>query len=510
MRTKNSVVNIVTSTVMSSVAIFVGFIAQRIFIHSLGLEYLGINGLFTNIIYMLGIFELGLGPAIVYHLYKPIADKDRSRIKSLMEFYKKGYRIIALVVVVIGLLIMPFIGLIVGKVNIPENIYIIYALFLVDVACSYTLAYKRSILYADQKNFFINGVHIGYTVVMNGLQIALLLTTKNYYLYLAIKVFMRIVENLVIIAIVNNRYSFLNNSKTSSIDDSTKQDIFKKIKALFIFKIADFVVLGSDNIIISIFLGIKTVGLYSNYFLVISAMANIVNQAFTAITASVGSLLIDSNHKKSFDIYKRMHLANFWLASITATGFTIGMNSFITIWLGDVYIFTVGVLVALGVNLYLQLMRYATNSFKEAAGIWHEDRLVPLVEAIVNIVSAIILLQFFGLAGVFMGTICSNLVIHLFDYPKFVYTRLFKRSYRDYYVEFIKYLVLALTAGIVTFAISRTIVVDNMIVQFIINVALSVAIPSTIIYFVYRKSDEYIYFRELVKRMYIKIKPGIR
>jgi O-antigen/teichoic acid export membrane protein len=313
---------------------------------------------------------------------------------------------------------------------------------------------------------------------------------------------MRIIENLVITAIVNKRYPFLNGGETLPIDDDIKRDIVKKIKALLMHKIGGFTVFGSDNIVISIFLGIKTVGLYSNYYLVISAISNIISQAFTAITASIGNLLIANNHKKSFDIYDKVRFANFWLASVATIGLLVAMDSFVTIWLGNKYVLPIGVLLALGVNLYLQLMRSVTNSFKEAAGIFHEDRFIPLVESIVNIVFSIIFLQFFGLAGVFMGTICSNLVLHLFSYPKFVYTRLFKRSYREYYIEFVKYLVLALIAGTITFYVSRTITVNNMLIHFIINVVLSIIIPSTFFWLIYRKSDEFIYFKNLFKKIF--------
>lgn len=508
MRIKNSVKNILISTIMCIVVIIAGFVSQKVFIDSLGLKYLGINGLFTTIISMLGIAELGLGSAIIYHLYKPMANHDQPLIKSLMNFYKKGYRIIALIVAAIGLLIMPFLGAIVGRVNISENIYIIYILFLLDTVCSYLLAYKRSILYADQKNYVVNGVHTGYVVGMNGLRIALLLITRSYYLYLIIKIITRIIENLIINIIIVKRYPFLNSGKVLPIEPMIKNDIIKKTKALFIHKIAAFVVLGSDNIVISMFLGIKTVGLYSNYYLVIDAMMYIISQAFISITASVGNLLITDDYNKSFEIYKKIRFANFWLVSVTSIGFFVSINPFIMIWLGNKYVVSIGVILALGINLYLQLARSVTNSFKEAAGIFHEDRFVPIAESIVNIVFSILLLQYFGLAGVFMGTICSNLVIHLFSYPKYVYTKLFKRRYQDYYVEFVKYLVLVTVAGLITYITSRAITINNVLINFIINVGLSTIIPSIIYYFIYHKSREFVYFKNLIKTIFTKITDG--
>ena len=483
---------------MSVVVLIIGFIAQRVFVDVLGLEYLGINGLFTNIITMLGIVELGLGSAIVYHLYRPLADHNIERVKSLLHFYKIGYRIVAAIVLAIGLLLMPFLPAIIGEVSIPNSIAAVYALFLTDVVFSYLLTYKRSILYADQKNYLINLTHMASMLVMNGLQIAMLLITGDFYLYLLIKIAMRITENLVINAVVNKRYSYIAEGKARSLDTETRHDIFKKVKALFMHKIGAFIVLGSDNIIIAVFLGIVTVGLYSNYYLVIAAIGMIIGQVFTAVTASVGNLLITSNAKKSYAVYNNVRFANFWLATVAATGMFVAMDSFVVVWLGQSYVLAIGVLVALSINLYLQLTRSATNSFKEAAGIFHEDRYVPLVESVVNIVLSIIFLHYFGLAGVLMGTICSNLVLHLFSYPKFVYTKLFERAYAMYYFEFAKFTGIAAIIGAITFGLSRMVNVDNAVLELFINIALALTVSNAILYTIFKNSPELKYFKRLI------------
>ena len=483
---------------MSIAVLVVGFIVQRVFVNTLGLEYLGINGLFTNIITMLGIIELGLGSAIIYHLYRPLADHNVERVKSLLHFYKIGYRIVAAIVLAIGLLLMPFLPAIIGEVSIPNNIAAVYALFLTDVVFSYLLTYKRSILYADQKNYLINLAHMASMLVMNGLQVAALVITGDFYLYLLIKIAMRITENLVISAVVNKRYSYITEGKAQSLDTETRHDIFKKVKALFMHKIGAFIVLGSDNIIIAVFLGIVTVGLYSNYYLVIAAIGMIIGQVFTAVTASVGNLLITSNAKKSYVVYNNVRFANFWLATVAATGMFVAMDSFVVVWLGQSYVLAIGVLVALSINLYLQLTRSATNSFKEAAGIFHEDRYVPLIESVVNIVLSIIFLHYFGLAGVLMGTICSNLVLHLFSYPKFVYTKLFERAYAMYYFEFAKFTGIAAIIGAITFGLSRMVNVDNAVLELFINIALALTVSNTILYAIFKNSLELKYFKRLI------------
>lgn len=483
---------------MSIVILVIGFITQKVFVSTLGLEYLGVNGLFTNIITMLGIVELGLGSAVVYHLYRPLSDHNPARVKSLLHFYKLSYRAVAVTVAAIGLLLMPFLPAIVGKITIPVNIFAIYGLFLADVVFSYLLTYKRSVLYADQKNYLVNLVHMVSALVMNGLQIAILLITSNFYLYLIVKIAMRVTENLAISTIVNRRYGYITKGKAQMIDLETRRDIFKKVKALFMHKIGAFIVLGSDNIVIAVFLGLTTVGLYSNYYLVIAAVGMIVGQVFTAITASVGNLLITSNAKNSYTVYNNVRFANFWLAAVTAIGMLVTMDSLIETWLGQSYVLATGVLMALSVNLYLQLTRSVTNSFKEAAGIFHEDRYVPLIESLINIALSIIFLRYFGLAGVFMGTICSNLVLHLFSYPKYVYTKLFEHGYKSYYLQFVKSLAIATTIGAVTFALSRTINIESPVLQLAFNIALSLLVPNIILYAMFKDSAELKYFKHLI------------
>lgn len=506
MRTKNSIKNIIVALILNLMSIIIGLISQKVFISSLGTEYLGINGLFTNIISMLGIVELGLGSAIIYNLYKPVADNNKEQIKSLMHFYKISYRIIAIIVMFIGLLIIPFLELIVKDANISENLIIIYLLFLTDIVCSYLLTYKRSILYAYQKNYIINIVHIGYLLCMNFFQILILIYTKNYYLFLIIKIAARIVENVILTKIANKLYPILLEKDVTLLDAKTKDDIFTKIKALLLHKIGGFVVLGSDNIIISAFLGIKTVGLYSNYSMIINVLVNLSNQVFSAITASVGNLLVTSNHRKSLNVYKNISFANVWLAGFISISLLVCMDSFVGIWLGKKYVLPFGVLLVLCINLYLQITRYTNNSFKEAAGIYYEDRFVPTIESIVNIIMSIILLHYFGLAGVFMGTICSNLVLHLYSYPKFVYTNLFKKHYSEYYYNFIKNFVIIVVIGWITFSVSRVINFDNLLLNLIFNIFICLLIPNLLLYVYYRNSSELSYYVNLVRNITKKLK----
>lgn len=502
MRSQNSIKNTIVSMIMSIITILIGLITQKIFIKILGTEYLGINGLFTNILSMLAIAELGIGSAIIYSLYKPIAENDKEKIKSLIEFYKKSYRIIALIVTIIGICVIPFLGKIVGETNIQENITFLYILFLFDTVASYLLTYKRSILYASQKTYIINIVHILYLILMNTLQIAILILTKNYIAYLSIKIIFRILENVVITIIANKMYPYIKEKNVAKIDKETQQSIIKKVKGLIFHKVGSFIVLGSDNIIISTFLGVATVGLYSNYNTILQAVNNLFSQVFSAITASVGNLLVEKEQEKSYKIYKNMLFINSWMYSFSAIAILCLMEPFIRIWIGGQYLLSYGVLVILSINFYVQGMRKTSNTFKEAAGIFHEDRFVPIIESIINIMASIIFLKIFGLAGVFLGTVTSSLVLFLYSYPVYVYKKLFKRSYFQFLKEHLKYLAVSILCAVITTFIIRNITIDNNFMQLIANGIIVIIVPNLIQYIIFRKREEFAY----VKNMIIKMK----
>ena len=338
----------------------IGFIAQKIFINTLGQTYLGINGLFTNIISMLSIADLGIGAAITYNLYKPIAEDNKERISILINFYKKSYRVIALIILILGCIIMPFLTSIVSEEdiqNVNANIYFIFALFLIDTVASYLLTYKRSMLYANQKNYIISLVHIGYVLILNIIQIIILLFTHNYYLYLIIKIICRITENIIITNIVNKIYPYLKEKVTSKLDAETRTDINRRLKASIFHNIGGFVVLGTDNIIISKFLGISVVGLYSNYYLIINTVNTLLSQIFSGITASLGNLLVEKNNGKAYDIAKKLMFVNFWIYSFATIAIYEIINPFIKVWLGENFLFDNLTVLILSLNFYFQVMR---------------------------------------------------------------------------------------------------------------------------------------------------------
>lgn len=509
MRTKNSIKNVIAAMLSNIITIVIGLIAQAVFIKILGVEYLGLNGLFTNIISMLGIVELGLGNAIIFNLYKPLASNDTETIKSLMKFYKKSYILIAILVLLIGLVIIPFLPLLIEDVTININIVGIYLLFLIDIVCSYLLSYKRSIFYADQKNYYVNIIHIGYTILLNLSQLVILFFTKNYYLYLTIKIIIRLIENLIITILANKKYPYLLEKKIKNIDKRIEKDIFTKVKALFFHKIGGFIVLGTDNILISKYLGLAVVGLYSNYYMIINAIQTLFSQALVALTPSVGNLLVKENKNKTFEVFKRIRFMNFWIATFTSVCILNMMQQFITIWIGEKYLLSDVVLIVLVFNFFQKMMRNSYQTFKEAAGIYYEDRYVPLFESIINIVASIILVKIIGLPGIFLGTIISGFVLWFYSYPKYVYKKLFDRSYKDYLKETLGYIILFIVISYLTYYINNIYLVNNIYFEFVKNILIAIIVPNILMLLVFIKNDNFKYYIQLIKtKITKKIKNG--
>ena len=506
MRTKNSIRNAIVSVIMVILTSLIGLISQKIFITILCTEYLGITGLFTNIISMLGIVELGIGPAIIYNLYRPVKENDINKIKSLVFFYKKAYTIIAFLVLLIWLLFIPFLPFIVNNVTISDNIIVIYILFLVDTFASYLIAYKQSILYANQENYIVNIIHIFYLVIMNILQLIFLYITHNYYLYLIIKIMCRFGENYVVAFISKKKYPEIFVDGHEKLDKKTSKGIFKRTKGLVFHKLGNFVVDGSDIIIISFFLGIKMVGLYTNYNLIITAINNLMTHIFSAITASVGNLLIEPNKEKKYCVFENIYFINFWISSIISIAFLCVIQPFIVIWIGEEYLLSTMIIITLSMSLYVRSMTKTMNTFKEAAGIFYEDRLVPVGQSIINIVLSIILVHYFGMAGVFMGTIISYLLLHFYSYPKYVYKTIFSDSILLYFIHFFKYLLLVILMGVISFIIIEYINFNNSLIQIFFNGIISLIIVNIVIFVFFHNSREYKYCLHLLKNMLKKLK----
>lgn len=509
MRKLNSLKNIIGSVGSNIISILVGLVAQSIFLKQLGSEYLGLNGLFSNIISMLAIVEMGIGNAIIYSLYKPISENNTEKIKSLMIFYKKSYHLIGIIVGTIGLIILPFIPSIVGENSLNININFVFILFIFDAVFSYFLSYKRSILYANQKNYYINIVHILYVILLNTIQCIILYLFKNYYLYLILKIVFRILENLIITVISNSLYPYIKEKEVKSLDLKTKKDIFKKVKALFFHQVGSFIVNSTDNIVISRFIGLATVGLYSNYYLIINSVQTILRQIIQSFTPSIGNLLVTESKEKQFFIFKKIRFLNFVITVVSSVCIYNLMEPFIAIWIGKQYLLSKIVLFILVINFYQKTSRESYASFKTASGIFYEDRFIPVIESLLNIIFSIFLAKKIGLPGVFIGTIISGLSLWLYSYPKFVYKKVFNKKITNYYFETLGYISLFIIILFISNYSTNLVNISNIYLNLIVKAILSVIIPFIIIIIVFFNSENFKYYINLLSNIKSKKRQNI-
>ena len=506
MRTSNSIKNSLTSLFGNFLSFIIVFISQAIFIRLLGAEYLGLNGLFTNILSMLSIFELGIGNAIVFNLYQPIAENNERKIVALINFYKKTYHIIAVLIFCFGIFLLPFINYFVGEISIDINIHLVYFLFLLSTISSYFMVYKRNLIIANQKSYIINLFHVGYLILLNILQLLILFFTKNYYFYLIIKIICQLLENFLITLYAVKSFSFLNKYKNEKISKSVEKDIFKRVKALIFHKIGGIIVLGTDNLIISRFFGVLSVGLYNNYCIITNGITTIFSQIISSTTAAVGNLLVSSSTSKKYEVFKKIRFLNSWISIFTSVSFLVIVQPFISLWVGREYLLDYFVVVVIAFNYFQKMQRQTYSTFKDSAGIWIEDRFIPLIESFLNIIFSLLLLKIFGLSGVFMGTIISGLVLWCYSYPKFVYKKLFCRSYLDYFKETFGYISLFIIISFVSIYISNIFIFNNLFIKLLFNILISILVPNLLLLIIFYKSDEFKYFLRIFSKFFLKFK----
>ncbi len=439
-RIRNTTINS-TLALLSKILIFVlQFICRTVFIRILSTEYLGINGLFTNILTMLSFAELGIGSAIIYKLYKPIAQNDQEKIKTYLNFYRKAYIFIGIVILAIGIVIIPALKYIVKDVpDIKENIYYIYILFLVNSTISYFFTYKKSIIIGYQKEYITTIINLVSVIIQNIIQIVILLFTRNYILYLLVQIAFTFLDNFISSMLANKMYPFIKDKEYRKISKQEEKNIFKDVKSLILYKLGNTLSTGTDNIIISAFVGVSEVGLLSNYTTITNAINSFLTSFFNAFTASVGNLNAGEDIKKQESVFYQMLFIAFVICGMVSTVIILLINDFITIWLGEEYVLSGLIAIILGVNMYIDGMRFINYTFRTTMGIFKEGRLVPIISAIVNVVLSIIFVQFWGIFGVLFATAIARLFITTFFDPYLLHKLRFKTKCRKFYFRYIYY-----------------------------------------------------------------------
>ncbi|OAS17207.1 lipopolysaccharide biosynthesis protein [Paenibacillus oryzisoli] len=503
MRTRSSIINISVGLGNQLIITFLSFFSRTVFIQTLGIDYLGVNGLFTNILAMLSLAEAGIGSSIIYNLYKPVAENDKEKMLMLMKLYKKAYLVIALIVFVLGLSIMPFLNYFVKDTNVA-HIHLIYFVFLMNTVTPYFFQYKSSFLNVSQKGYIVTGMFSISSIVSTSLKIVILYMTQNYVVYLIIDSMITLINSFILSLIVDRLYPFLKEKITKQIDQLTKSNLVKNIKAIILQNVGTYFIFGTDNIIISYYVSVAAVGLYSNYFMLIDICRTFINQIFNNIYHSIGNLVAKESKEKIYRVYRVTMFLNFWLYSLFAIVLFIMIEPFISLWIGPKFLMDKLVLIVLVVTFYERGMRNSISTVKTTAGIFHEDRFVPLCQAGVNLVFSIILVQYIGIAGVFIGTLISAMVVPFWTTPYFVYKKVFHKSIFRYFSRYFYYGAVGVGTCLITSYIANLVVAES-IFSLGLKALLCLCIPNLIYILLFHRSDEYKYLLGIAKGMLSRV-----
>jgi O-antigen/teichoic acid export membrane protein len=500
MRIRNSLKNILYGLSGQIISTIMGFVVRSVFIYTLGIQYLGLDGLFTGILIMLSLANLGFDTAMIYSLYKPLAENDTHKIQALMNLYQKAYRRVGIVVLLLGLSLMPFLPhLINGETNIA-NINLIYLLFLMNSALSYFFVHKQSILLADQRYHVISKIHSVFTIVSNSIQILLLLFTGNYIVVLISQIAFRIIENIYLANKVNKLYPYLHQKNDAKLSPAELKLFYENLYALMLYKISAVVIHGTDNIIISKVVGIIWVGVYSNYLLIMNTLSTFLSYLFDSITASVGHLTVIESSEKKYFIFRVLSFTNFWIYGFCAVSLWNLINPVITVWVGERYVFDKLIVFAIIVNFFTSGVQNAPTTFRDTTGLFKKGKYRPVIAAGLNIVLSVTLALKIGVAGVFLGTVISRLCTYFWYDPYVLYKFVFREPLVKYFIGYSRFALLVAAGGVITDTLGGMFDV-GAIFNIVIRGIFCILIPNAIFFIVFRRSEEFLYLWNMVSTL---------
>lgn len=500
-RTEYSLINMFTGMIGYGINTAVGFICRIIFVRTLSADYLGVSGLFSNILSMLSLAELGISSAITFALYKPLAQEDAQKTASIMRFYRKAYTTIGCIVAVIGLAMLPFLDvIIVDPPAIKENIYLLYLLYLLNTVVSYFFSYRQALLTADQRQYIVTGYNYVITIGQSIVQTVYLLLTHEYIGYLLIQVIGGVIYNIWIYWKAGKDYPYIRKNSALPLDKDEQHSLFRNIKALAINKVAGVMVNSTDNIAISFFNGISSVGYASNYTLLSATLNSLVTLLFNGLTGSVGNLNATADEDTRYRFFKILRLANFWLYGWAAIGMALVSGDLVQWFYGIEYVMPVEIPIILAINLYTVGMLHSTYTYKSTLGLFRYGQYLIIFTGAINIVLDVILGKAMGVFGIYVATLIARACTTLWYEPYAVYRYGLHKNPMLYHVE---YWGLTLLLGAVFGCCYWVCSLCHfpVAVNAVVKVLICTIIPNGVFFAVFRKSEEGRYLIDSAQRV---------
>lgn len=498
-RTRRAFVNIIWGFIEKMITLICPFIIRTIMIYKLGNEYLGLNGLFTSILQVLSLAELGFGDAIVFSMYKPIIENDNKMLSALLNLYKKVYRIIGMVILCVGFLILPFITKFVkGGYPSEVNIYVLYCIYLFNTVISYFLfAYKESLLKAHQRNDVNSRILSGCNIVMYVLQIIVLLLFSNYYLYIVIMPVTTIVLNCVRSLFVKKMYPQI--VCEGHIEKDAVIGLSKRIIGLTLNKLAQVCRNSFDSIIISSFLGLVILARYQNYYYIISALTVMVSIITTAVGAGIGNSIAAETVEKNYSDYKEFLFIYNWIACFCTGCMLCLYQPFIELWVGKSNVLPLSTVILCCIYFYTMKLGDIAAVYRQAAGIWWEDKFRPIVESVVNLAVNIVLVKYIGVDGVLVSTIISIVCINIPWATYVLFKVYFKMSIKEVFFKYIRYFIETTVLCAVVYGICSRIN-GNLLVVLVVRTIICIGLVNAGLYIISYTKPEFVSAKNRVFR----------
>lgn len=444
MRKKNAFRNSFFSLISQIALIIVGFFSQRVMNMQLGEEFVGMNGVISNIIAMLSVTELGISSAIVFHLYQALADDNKEEIARLMNFYRKAYYCFSIVITVLGVIVVPIIPLFFKNSTYSISyIRLIYILWMIRTVLSYLLSYKRSILIADQKEYVVSIVTLIINVVNYSTIIAILLMSKDYAIALTLNIVVEVLLNAWIIFYVDKKYPYLKELRNLKIGKEFVRKMFDDLKNIFVSHLCLRLLISTDNLIISSCISVAVVGLYSNYCLITRSIMNVLTAVSNAIQPSVGNMFTEKNSKKNYELLRDVTFLFAMVSAFCAAAMVSLISIFVKdFWLSDDFLLSNDVVICLVAGTYFYLMNLPIAMVMAAGGLFEEEKKISVISTVANLVLSIGLVNCMGLFGVVLGTLIAYFI--QFVYRVFAFFKVYlKRSMITYAKDLVQYVVTA-------------------------------------------------------------------
>ena len=503
MRTEKSIKNLFFGIVLQLVIAAIGIVNRTVMIKYIGIQALSLNGLFTEVLAMLALAELGVGSAITYSLYKPLSTGDTERIAMLMNLYKKAYRVVATVILGIGIGLLPFIQYLVNSVSYSvDYIRLVFFLFVLQTASSYLFAYKTALISADQKQYLISGISTVAKVILAVVQISIVVITKNYIAYLVCAVLSALLTNIVLARTADKLYPYLKTD--AELDKESKKQIFSNIRNVFISKVSGTITNSTDNMLISILVSTISVGLYSNYAVIINIIKGMIVQFTNAVTASFGNMMATESPEHCDQVLRRTTYITFVFGGLCTTGLICAESKLVELWLGKEFLldsFTVAVCVFC---LLINILRTPLWTIMEISGLFRENRNTGIIGSIINLLISIVLGVYFGMAGIFLGTI-SSCVIQGAMKVYYLYNRKLHVSAQKYTVKLICYIGVVVGQSMLAATLCSKFSSSVLFVDFFVSclIAVGVSVFADLLLFSHTEEFEYCksLFWSLIKRL---------